>query len=356
MVQVPPVLLEAVGCRQRRGVVAQMVLAELPCRVPEIEEELRECWGSRPQVRRAPRELRGNHARAQRVHAGEEGVAARCAALPRYVIHEHRALVGDAVDAGRLADHEAAMIHARLHPADVVAHDEQDVGLRLRKRVLDRHRAEGERHQCGEDRSPWCIHVCPPWVHGRCSAPADRAPPALRLAPRRSSSALSLVWWRRCGWRGRVARLAPPRPAEEEPEVRGCPRQRYAAGTQCAKRLPGRGVQRSEAGELETDRTGQTSHDALELVEARCVEPAVDRDDVPPARTRRGESQGHGEPQSKNGTAGETMARLTSAQERSSIYYARGLACTDRSHDMSRAPSKYRESRATGARRDQAHG
>ena len=35
----------------------------------------------------------------------------------------------DAVDVGRLTDHQAAVIDARLHPADVVAHDEEDVGF-----------------------------------------------------------------------------------------------------------------------------------------------------------------------------------------------------------------------------------
>ena len=47
------------------------------------------------------------------------------------VVHEHRALVADAVDVGRFADHQAAVVDARLHPADVVAHDEEDVGLLL---------------------------------------------------------------------------------------------------------------------------------------------------------------------------------------------------------------------------------
>ena len=53
-----------------------------------------------------------------------------------------RALVADAVDVGRLADHQAAMIDARLHPADVVAHDEQDVGLLLRQCRLRREQRE----------------------------------------------------------------------------------------------------------------------------------------------------------------------------------------------------------------------
>jgi hypothetical protein len=56
--------------------------------------------------------------------------------------HELRALAPDTVDVGRLADHESLMVDGGLHPADVVAHDEQDIrlpGRRLRKRQ-SRHR------------------------------------------------------------------------------------------------------------------------------------------------------------------------------------------------------------------------
>ena len=65
-------------------------------------------------------------------HAGEEGVAPGRAALLGVVVHELRAFIADAIDVGRLADHQAAMVDARLHPADVVAHDEEDVGLLCR--------------------------------------------------------------------------------------------------------------------------------------------------------------------------------------------------------------------------------
>ena len=51
------------------------------------------------------------------------------AALLGIVVREYRAFIADAVDVGRLADHQAAMVDARLHDADVVAHDEEDVGL-----------------------------------------------------------------------------------------------------------------------------------------------------------------------------------------------------------------------------------
>ena len=47
------------------------------------------------------------------------------------VVHKHRTLLADAVDVGRFPDHQTAVVDARLHPADVVSHDEQDIGLLL---------------------------------------------------------------------------------------------------------------------------------------------------------------------------------------------------------------------------------
>ena len=49
------------------------------------------------------------------------------AALLGVVVGEHRAFLADLVDVGRLSDHQAAMVDARLHPADIIAHDEEDV-------------------------------------------------------------------------------------------------------------------------------------------------------------------------------------------------------------------------------------
>ena len=45
------------------------------------------------------------------------------------VVREDRAFVADAIDVRRFADHQAAMVDARLHPSDVVAHDENDIGF-----------------------------------------------------------------------------------------------------------------------------------------------------------------------------------------------------------------------------------
>ena len=117
--------------RQRIGVVAQMVLTELAGIVAEIEQELGDRRGAGPQIRRAAGQLRRDHAGAQRMHAGEEGVTTRRAALLGVVRGKHRAFVADLVDIGRLSDHQAAVIDAWLHPADIVAHDEEDVWFLL---------------------------------------------------------------------------------------------------------------------------------------------------------------------------------------------------------------------------------
>ena len=113
--------------RQCIGVVAQMVLAELAGVVAEIEQELGDRRGAGPQIRWTAGELRRDHAGAQRVHAGEEGVTTRRAALLGVVLGKHRPFLADLVDVRRLADHQAAVINARLHPSDVIAHDEEDI-------------------------------------------------------------------------------------------------------------------------------------------------------------------------------------------------------------------------------------
>jgi hypothetical protein len=63
------------------------------------------------------------------MHAGEEGIAPRRAALLGIVSHKDRTFLADAINVRRLAHRKAAMVNARLHKADVVAHDEEDVGL-----------------------------------------------------------------------------------------------------------------------------------------------------------------------------------------------------------------------------------
>ena len=131
MIQVAPEFLEAVRGRQRVGVVAQVVLAELAGVVAEIEQELGKRRRPGPQVGWAAGNFRQDHANADRLHAGDEGRPPRRAALLGVIVREHRAFVADAIDVGRFADHQTTVVDARLHPADIVAHDEEDIGLLL---------------------------------------------------------------------------------------------------------------------------------------------------------------------------------------------------------------------------------
>ena len=86
------------------------------------------------------------------MHAGEERVAPRSTALLGVVGHEDRTLVADAIDIGRLTNHQTAVVDVRLHPADVVAHDEENVGLLLLLRGCWRahHRNCGDARQQAE--------------------------------------------------------------------------------------------------------------------------------------------------------------------------------------------------------------
>ena len=129
VIEVAPEFMKAVRGRQRIGVVAEVVLAELAGVVTEVAQEPCERRGAGLQVSRAARELRRDHAGAQRMHAGKEGISPGGAALLGIVVGEHRTLIADAVDVGRLANCKATMIDARLHNADVITHDEKDVGF-----------------------------------------------------------------------------------------------------------------------------------------------------------------------------------------------------------------------------------
>ena len=66
---------------------------------------------------------------ADRRLAGDEGGAAGGAALLAVPVGEDRAFSADAVDVGRAVAHDPHVVGADIEPADVVAHDEQDVRL-----------------------------------------------------------------------------------------------------------------------------------------------------------------------------------------------------------------------------------
>ena len=129
VVQVAEELVEPVHGRQELVLVPEMVLSELARDVPERFQQLRD-----GRVFRLEAEIGAGHpdlgqARPDRVLAGDERGPAGRAALLAVVIGEGDALVGDAVDVGRPVAHLAPVVVADVPPADVIAPQDQDVGL-----------------------------------------------------------------------------------------------------------------------------------------------------------------------------------------------------------------------------------
>src|SRR4029077_15674996 len=170
-----------------------MVLAELAGVVAEIAQEPceRRCAGA--QVGWAPRELRRDHAGAQRMHSCEERIASRRAALLGVVVGELRAFLPNAVDVRGFPNHQALVIDARLHPTDVVAHDEQDIGLLLRllcrcwharHRDGDKRQGRGDK-EIARDAHGWTLPANPPAIP---SQPTPSYSPASCKIRQRGSS------------------------------------------------------------------------------------------------------------------------------------------------------------------------
>src|SRR5262249_59537411 len=110
-----------------------VVFAELAGVVAKIKKEHGQRGRAGLKVGRTTGELRWDHASAQGIHPRKKCIAPRSATLHGEIIHEDRTLVADAVDVWRFTEHKSAVIDARLHDADVIAHDEKDVGLGLRR-------------------------------------------------------------------------------------------------------------------------------------------------------------------------------------------------------------------------------
>ena len=71
----------------------------------------------------------GGHAGADRQLAGDEVRATRRATCLGVVVGEQHSFFGELVEVRRAAGHHAAVIGADVPHADVIAHDEEDVGL-----------------------------------------------------------------------------------------------------------------------------------------------------------------------------------------------------------------------------------
>ena len=129
VVEVAEELVEAVVGRQELVLVAEVVLAELPVDVAERLQEFRDgrILRLKADIRTGQADLR--QSRADRRLARDERRASGGAALLAVPVREHRAFVADAVDVRRAVSHHSAVVDARVEPADIVAHDHEDVGL-----------------------------------------------------------------------------------------------------------------------------------------------------------------------------------------------------------------------------------
>ena len=131
VIQIPEELIEAVQGRQELVEIAEVVLAELPGGVALRLQR----GGNRAGLSRhtdiGAGLANGSKTRAQRDLAGDEGSAARRATGLGIVVREQHALAGQLVEVGGLARHHAPVVGADVEPADIVAHDEENVGRPL---------------------------------------------------------------------------------------------------------------------------------------------------------------------------------------------------------------------------------
>ena len=129
MVEVAEELVEPVDRRQRLVAVADVVLAELARGVAEVLEQAADGGIELAHAHRRAREAHLGKAGANAMLAGEERRAAGGARLLAVVVEEPDALSRDAVDVGRFVAHQPVAVGADVGDADVVAEDDEDVGL-----------------------------------------------------------------------------------------------------------------------------------------------------------------------------------------------------------------------------------
>ena len=150
VIEIAEELVEAVQRRQKLVLVAEMVLAELAGGVAERLEQLGDgrILGAETEIGARQPDLR--QPGAKHALAGDEGRAARGAALLAVIIGEDHAFVGDAVDVRRAIAHQALGVGADIALADIVAPDDEDVRLLVLRHGRD----------CGEHGDEECCkHV-----------------------------------------------------------------------------------------------------------------------------------------------------------------------------------------------------
>ena len=137
VIEVAEELVEAVDGGQELVEIAEVVLAELAGGIAHVLQRRRDGHRFRRQADRGARLTDRGHAGADRKLAGDEGRPARRAARFGIVVGEEHAFGGELVEVRRAARHHAAMVGADVPDADVVTHDDDDVGLAGRLGVGD---------------------------------------------------------------------------------------------------------------------------------------------------------------------------------------------------------------------------
>ena len=127
MVEVAEELVEAVVRRQMLVEVAEVVLAELPCRVALFLEKRSDGGVLFLHALRGPRHADLGKPRAEGRLPGDEGGSTGCAGLLGVVVGKDDALIGDPVDVGRLVAHQPHRVGRDVRLPDIVAPDDEDV-------------------------------------------------------------------------------------------------------------------------------------------------------------------------------------------------------------------------------------
>ena len=131
VIEIAEELIETVASGKKLVFIPQVVLPKLPGSVSERLQNVRDAWIFRAQAGIGPGQADFREPGTDGRLPGDERRASGGAALLTIPVRKHRAFFGNTVDVGCLVSHDAAMIDARVEPADVVAHDDEDVGFLL---------------------------------------------------------------------------------------------------------------------------------------------------------------------------------------------------------------------------------
>src|SRR5271165_5242857 len=133
VVQIAEILVEPVYRRQKLIQVAEVVLAELPRLVALLLEGGGYGRGLRGKAYVGTGLPDGRHTRADRQLAGDEVRPPRRATRLGVIVSEPHALRGQLIEIRRLARHYALVIRTDVEPADVIAHNDDDIGFLVRR-------------------------------------------------------------------------------------------------------------------------------------------------------------------------------------------------------------------------------